>query len=73
MSLNTKNDLYAKVRNEINDHYRDLHSGELDIYIKTDTGLYRLSDVQVGYNKNKVTKKTDKVITLISGNLECKK
>lgn len=65
MSLNTKNDLYAKVRNEINDHYRDLHS--------TDTGLYRLSDVQVVYNKNKVTKKTDKVITLISGNLECKK
>ena len=73
MSLNTKNDLYAKVRTEINDHYRDLHSGELDIYIKTDTGLYRLSDVHVAYNKNKATKKTDKVITLISGNLECKK
>ena len=40
MSLNTKNDLYAKVRNEINDHYRDLHSGELDIYIKTQQSFF---------------------------------
>lgn len=73
MSLNTKNDLYARVRDEINDHYRDVRNGELDIYIKTDTGLYRLSEINVVYNKNKVSKRTDKVITLISGNLECKK
>lgn len=73
MSLNTKNDLYARVRDEINDHYRDVRNGELDIYIKTDTGLYRLSEINVVYNKNKVSKRTDKVITLISGNLECEK
>ena len=73
MSLNTKNDLYCKVRDEINDHYRDLHSGELEIFIKTDTGLYRLSECNVVYNENKRTRRTDKVITLISSDVECKK